>query len=198
VLVGLGLVMTTVPPRAGSSDIGPPATIIALSPAAGTASRSTPPGAAVSTPPTVAAPVALSLPSVADLPVVPVGVRASGALQLPDRPTVLGWYAPGATPGEQAGTAVIAGHVDSAVFGAGPLERLSDLRLGDVLLVTDAAGVGHRFSVVSRTSYRKSVLPPGVFRRDGPPRLAVITCGGTFDTTRRSYADNVVVLAVPA
>jgi hypothetical protein len=70
--------------------------------------------------------------------------------------------------------------------------------VGDELQVTDAAGASHRFSAVSRTSYPKSALPPEVFRRDGPPRLAVITCGGAFDTARGHYADNVVVLAVPA
>jgi hypothetical protein len=39
---------------------------------------------------------------------VPVGVLASGAVELPERPTVLGWYAAGAVPGDSAGTAVIA------------------------------------------------------------------------------------------
>jgi hypothetical protein len=198
VLAGAGLAMTAVAPRADSADIGPPAAITA-SPVAGAAATAHPPGAAGSvTPPVVAAPVALSLPDATDLPVVPVGVLPSGALQLPDRPTVLGWFAAGAAPGAQAGTAVIAGHLDLAVFGPGPLVRLSNLRVGDVLQLTDAAGVSHRFSVVSRRSYPKPALPPEVFRRDGPPRLAVVTCGGAFDAARRSYADNVVVLAVPA
>lgn len=123
---------------------------------------------------------------------------ASGALQLPERPTVLGGFAAGAAPGAQAGTAVVAGHLDSASVGPGPLVALFDLRAGDVLQLTDAAGGHHRYSVVSRTSYPKSALPPEVFSRDGPPRLAVVTCGGAFDAARGHYADNVVVLAVPA
>lgn len=197
VLVGSGLAMTAVPPRAGGSDLGPPSAI-AAPPLAGTAAPSTPRGAAAVAPTVVAAPVALSLPNAADLPILPVSVLVSGALQLPARPTVLGWYAAGAIPGGEAGTAVIAGHVDSAVFGAGPLTRLIDLRVDDELQVTDEMGANHRFSVVSRTSYPKSVLPSEIFRRDGPPRLAVVTCGGTFDSTRRNYTNNVVVLAVPA
>jgi hypothetical protein len=197
VLIGSGLAMTTVAPRAEGSDIGPP-TAIAAPPVAGAAAQSRSPEAAWPVePPTVAAPVALSLPAAADLPVVPVGVLDSGALQLPERPTVLGWFAAGAAPGAQSGTAVVAGHLDSAVFGPGPLVRLSDLRVGDVLRVADATGASRRFSVVSRTSYPKSALPQEVFRRDGPPRLALVTCGGAFDATRGHYSDNVVVLAVP-
>jgi hypothetical protein len=126
-----------------------------------------------------------------------VGVLALGALQLPDRPTVLGWFAAGATPGAQAGTAVIAGHLDSAVFGAGALERLSDLRVGDELQVTDAGreppllrGVPH-------------VVPePRPAARGLPPRRASAAGGHhvrrCFRHGTRHYADNVVVLAVPA
>jgi Sortase domain len=149
-------------------------------------------------PPVVAAPVAMSLPNVPGIPVVPVGVLASGALQLPEKPTVLGWYAAGAAPGEDAGAAVLAGHLDSASLGPGPLVQLFDLEIGDLLQVADAAGGIHRYSVVSRTSYPKAALPPEIFRRDGPPQLTVVTCGGAFDTTRRHYADNIVVVAVPA
>jgi sortase (surface protein transpeptidase) len=144
--------------------------------------------------------VALTLPPATTpdpVPLVPVGVLASGALQLPERPTVLGWYAGGAVPGDPAGTAVVAGHVDSARYGAGPLEGLLSLRAGDVVAVTDAAGGLHRYAVASRTSIAKPALPPELFRTDGPPQLALVTCGGAFDERSGSYADNVVVVAVP-
>jgi sortase (surface protein transpeptidase) len=125
-------------------------------------------------------------------------VLPSGALQLPERPTVLGWYAAGATPGDPAGSAVIAGHVDSAVYGAGPLQRLLRMHLGDVVQVTDATGATHAYAVASRTSYRKTTgLPRELFRTDGPPQLALITCGGAFDGRSGNYADNVVVVATP-
>jgi hypothetical protein len=64
--------------------------------------------------------------------------------------------------------------------------------------VTDAAGETHPYAVASRTSYRKTTgLPAELFRTDGPPRLALITCGGTFDERTGNYADNVVVVATP-
>jgi hypothetical protein len=142
----------------------------------------------------------VTLPGAADpVPLVPVGVLASGALQLPDRPTVLGWFAGGSAPGDAAGTAVIAGHVDSAEYGAGPLEALLSLAAGDVIEVTDVAGGAHRYAVASRESHPKDDggVPAEVFRRDGPAQLALITCGGAFDERTGEYADNVVVLAVP-
>lgn len=40
-------------------------------------------------------------------------------------------------------------------------------------------------------------LPPQLFTRDGPPRLALITCTGDFDPELGHYADNLVVLAAP-
>ena len=131
------------------------------------------------------------------MPLAPVGALASGALHLPERPPVLGWYASGAVPGDAAGSAVLAGHVDSARYGSGPLEQLYAVDLGDVVEVADAAGERHRFAVTSRTSYRKAALPADVFRTDGPPQLVLITCGGAFDERTGNYADNVVVVASP-
>jgi hypothetical protein len=202
VLVGSGLALALATPRADAPDFGPPAAVAAPPPAvrdAGTPSVPPPPSIPAVVPATAPAPVTVSLPVTPDpVRLVPVGVLDSGALQLPERPSVLGWYAAGAVPGDDAGSAVVAGHVDSAEFGAGPLETLLDLRAGDPVQVTDAAGGIHRYVVASRTSYPKSALPPDVFRLDGAPQLALITCGGAFDERTGQYADNVVVLAAPA
>ncbi len=213
VLVGSGLVLTGTGSRADAPDFGPS---VAAAPAAGTGpdtpapSASPAPGPPVPPPavlPTAprpapvvpAAPVSVTLPADADaVPLVPVGVLPGGGLELPERPTVLGWYAGGAVPGDAAGTAVVAGHIDSAVYGAGPLEGLFALEPGDPVTVTDEAGQAHAYVVSARTAYPKSALPPELFRTDGPPQLALVTCGGDFDERTGSYADNVVVLAVPA
>jgi hypothetical protein len=203
VLVGSGLALAGAEPRADVQDIG--RSPLVATPAEVAADRSPGPTPSAAVPPTTAAgpqvapaPVAISLPATPEaVPLVPVGVLASGALQLPERPSVLGWFAAGAVPGDPAGTVVVAGHVDSAEFGAGPLETLLDLRVGDVVEVADAGGGVHRYSVESRTSHAKSGLPPEVFRADGPPRLALVTCGGAFDERTGEYADNVVVVAAP-
>lgn len=192
VLLGSGLALLLAPPRADAPDIEP----AVGSPAGAAASTSAPP--APRGPADPPAPVAVALPATAQpVPVVPVGVLESGALELPERPSVLGWYAAGATPGDPAGTAVVAGHVDSARYGAGPLRTLAGLALGDVVTVTDASGGQHRYAVTSRTQLAKPALPRELFRTDGPPQLALVTCGGAFDRSTGSYGDNVVVLAAP-
>ncbi|NMH99890.1 sortase domain-bontaining protein [Pseudonocardia acidicola] len=144
-----------------------------------------------------ATPQRLRLPSLGvDAPVVPVGVAAGGALVVPDDPGVLGWWQAGARPGSGHGTVVVDGHVDSAVAGPGALYHLRAVRLGDrVQLGTDRGTQG--YVVRALRSFPKSAPPPDLFAIDGPPRLALITCGGSFDRHTRQYADNVVAYAVP-
>lgn len=206
-LVGSGVALAQAAPRADVQDLGT-APSAAPSPAAvapvprthePVPPRPVFPVEPVPAPPLpAAAPVGVSMPGAGEpVPLVPVGALASGALQLPERPSVLGWYAAGAVPGNGAGSAVLAGHVDSAEYGSGPLEQLYAVDLGEVVEVVDGVGGRHRFAVTSRTSYRKAALPAEVFRTDGPPQLVLITCGGAFDEETGNYADNVVVVAHP-
>jgi hypothetical protein len=127
--------------------------------------------------------------------VLPVGVRR-GSLELPPDPRVVGWWSAGGWPNAGSGTTLIAGHVDSATAGPGALFRLADVGLGtDVRLQTLDGTV--RYRVVARRVYRKAELPAELFRAVGPPRLALVTCGGPYDRRTRHYRDNVVVYAVP-
>ena len=210
-LVGSGLALTQRAPRADAPDLGRPVAAAAATAATATTATTTTAVAGTSSAAPVApvepspqapsAPASLLLPGdPRSVPLVAIGALRSGALALPDRPSVLGWFAAGALPGDPQGTAVVAGHVDSATYGAGPLRRLLGLGLGDRIQVTDEAAVVHLYSVTSRTTYRKADLPRAVFRTDGPPQLALITCGGAFDRSTGNYEDNVVVLAaaVPA
>jgi hypothetical protein len=43
----------------------------------------------------------------------------------------------------------------------------------------------------------KTRLPPSLFDTAGPPRLALVTCGGPFDSATGHYLDNIIVWAVP-
>ena len=51
--------------------------------------------------------------------------------------------------------------------------------------------------MIGRQQVPKAELPAELFSRAGPPRLALITCGGAFNDTTRHYADNVVIVAEP-
>lgn len=147
--------------------------------------------------PPVAPPVRVHLPTLGvDAPVVPVDVRTDGALSVPDDPSVVGWWRAGSRPGEPTGSVVLDGHVDSRAAGAGAFSDLVDLRPGDPVLVeTGPARVP--YVVAGVRSHPKAELPAAAFDTSGPPRLVMITCGGSFDTRTRRYTDNVVVYAVP-
>jgi hypothetical protein len=142
-------------------------------------------------------PTQVRIPSIAvDSPLESLAVDAAGALQGPVDFGKAGWYAAGVGPGE-IGPAVIAGHVDSAA-GPAVFYRLRDLKAGDVIEVAR----GDRwipFRVVASERYPKNQFPTErVYRPTPVPELRLITCGGTFDRTRRSYEDNIVVYAVAA
>ena len=146
----------------------------------------------------VVPPVRLVAPALGvDAAVDQVGVDDDGQMAIPEDVDRIGWYRFGPAPGE-AGSAVVAGHVDDAEQGLGILARLGTADVGDEVQVTDAAGTTTRWRVVSRELITKQALPlDQLFRRDGPPRLTLITCGGPFLPEYRSYRDNVVVVAEP-
>jgi Sortase domain len=130
-----------------------------------------------------------------DAPVRPVGVAASGEMEIPPVAEV-GWYRFGTRPGEP-GAAVLAAHV--AYDGVdGVFRRLGDLAAGDDVSVTLSDGSRQRYVVTDVAHYPKRRLPADVWARDGDPRLVLITCGGEFDDDADSYEDNVVAFARPS
>ena len=143
-------------------------------------------------------PERLSIPALGlSAPVRPTGVDARGAMELPDRPTEVGWYAYGAAPGERRGVAVLAGHVDSERYGRGPLAALARLERGDRVEVTGPSGrLGYEVIAVQRVS-KRALDPDELFDRDGDPLLRVVTCAGVYDPDRGGYQDNLVVTARP-
>jgi len=157
----------------------------------------TPPPAA-GLPPTAPVRVAVAARDI-DVPVDPVGVAADGQMEIPPLAERGGWYRFGADPGDPAGTTVVAAHVDSAASGGtGPFVRLVDVRPGDAVAVTLADGSTRAYVVDAVTRFPKAAARwPDVFTRDGPPRLALVTCGGAFDRQTRHYTDNILVTATP-
>jgi hypothetical protein len=128
-------------------------------------------------------------------PIDLVGVEQSGTMTLPEDVDRVGWYRFGPAPG-QDGSAVLAGHVDDVEQGLGALAPIRTAEAGDELTVTDADGTRTRWRVVAREVIRKKALPlEELFRRSGPPRLTLLTCGGPFLPESGGYRDNVVVVA---
>lgn len=145
-------------------------------------------------------PVRLTVPALGlDLPVDPVGVQADGQMEVLPLAERGGWYRFGSTPGGGFGTAVIAAHVDSvASAGLGPFARLKDVAVGDVVVVTSQDGSTSQFAVRSVVRVAKTeVVWTDLFTREGPNRLVLVTCGGSFQREVGRYLDNVIVTADP-
>jgi Sortase domain len=141
-------------------------------------------------------PTWISIPSIGvKASVVPVGLQADGAMQVPD-PDKVGWYKLGPRPGEP-GPAVLVGHVyyrpSPAVF-----YRLRQLRPGDEILVGQRGGATSRFLVGRLERHPKSALPTNrIWTGATRPLLRLITCGGSFDRRTGHYRDNLIVYASP-
>ena len=143
------------------------------------------------------APARLSIDDIGvdDAPVEGVGVLPDGRFEVPDA-RVVGWYRFGPTPLE-GGTSVLAAHLNYDGVN-GVFRRLADVAVGAEVIVTLTDGQAVAYRVTEVRLIDKNLLPPDeIWNRDGPRRLALITCGGRYDAVRRGYDDNVVVFADP-
>ena len=129
------------------------------------------------------------------MPIVATTVDDRGQMELPARPSEIGWYGYGPKPGSAEGSAVLAGHVDSRRFGVGPLVALQRMRPGDVVVVQATSGpLTFEVDRVQRIEKRNLDLER-LFDREGRPVLRIVTCGGRYLPQRGGYQDNVVVTA---
>jgi Sortase domain len=140
-------------------------------------------------------PVRIQIPAIGvSAAVTRLGLNRDGSMQVPADFGVTGWFTGGPAPG-QTGPAVIAGHIDSRT-GPAVFYRLRELRAGDRVDVARADGTTVHFAVNSVVQYPKQAFPTeAVFGPAPEPLLRLITCGGSFDRSRGSYRDNVVVTA---
>ena len=143
-------------------------------------------------------PTALAIPALrVQATVVPVD-SSGEILGVPADPAQVGWWTGSAPPGAASGTVVIDGHIDSATTGPGAFYQLADLHIDDLLIITTTTGDRRNYAVTGRRTYLKANgLPPDLFATTGPPRLVLITCGGSFDRSTGSYSHNIVVFATP-
>lgn len=123
----------------------------------------------------------------------------NGVLQVPHDVSRVGWWRRSAPPGSATGTTVIVGHIDSATSAPGALFHLVGVDPGDTVTITTTTGATLHYRVQARRVYLKSRgLPAEMFTQEGPPRLVIISCGGSFDPTEQGYPDNIAIYATPA
>ena len=147
-----------------------------------------------------ATPTEVQIPSLGvDAQVDPITIDlALGQLGVPSDIHRTGWWRDGAAPGDAHGTVLIAGHVDSAAAGAGAFFPLPKAAPGALITVTTRSGATVRYRVTRVQRVLKANLPDTVFDSSGPARLALVTCGGPFDSQTGHYLDNIIVWATPA
>jgi sortase (surface protein transpeptidase) len=175
-----------------------PAPAPSTAPAAATAEPGRPVVLRAPAPREAAEPMRVRVPAIGvDSPLDRLGTDATGALETPADHARAGWFDGGPAPGD-VGPAVLAGHVDS-YEGPAVFWGLRELTAGDEVLVDRADGTTARFTVARVERHPKDAFPTDeVYGPTPDAELRLITCGGEFDRSRRSYRDNVVVFAALA
>lgn len=145
--------------------------------------------------PQVEAPAELIVPSISvNARIQFVGVTTEGRMASPTNFTDVGWYIFGPRPGA-AGTAVIAGHLDTDTDEKAVFADLSMLKTGDSVYVKDRTGQKIHFRVTGKELYDDATAPlQKIFSQKGfASRLNLITCGGAWDQKNQNYTKRLVV-----
>ncbi len=130
-----------------------------------------------------------------DAPMIDLHKNADNTLEVPQDIRVSGWYTGRSVPGE-LGPSVVVGHVDSAAQGAGVFYRLRELEVGDLVTIERSDGSTAECRVTDSELVLKDEFPTEkVYGSVEGSKLRLITCGGTFDGSARSYLGNVIVYA---
>ncbi|XVV03032.1 class F sortase [Actinosynnema sp. CA-248983] len=191
--LGAGVVLAVALALTGcSTTTEPPPPLATTTPATTTAVSTNPaaPGKRVE-------PTEVVIPKIgARSTLIPLGLNPDETIEVPpvEQPMQAGWYTHARAPGEP-GPAIILGHVDGN-SQPGIFHRLKELAPGDTVDVARADGTTARFAVVRVDQVPKERFPTDAVYGDTPdPVLRLITCGGVFDRSARSYQDNVIVYA---
>lgn len=141
------------------------------------------------------APTHVSIPDLrVSVPLIGLGRRSDGTMEVPGDAVSVGWYTKAPTPGS-LGPAVLAGHVDFHKK-AGSFARLGTLRAGADVVIDRADGSVATFTVTKVERYPKNRFPTeAVYGAIDHAGLRLITCGGEFDRSAGHYRDNVVAYA---
>ncbi|MFI6106331.1 class F sortase [Streptomyces sp. NPDC051310] len=143
------------------------------------------------------APTRLLIPSIdVDAPFTELSIGSSGRLNAPppDDTNLVGWFAGGASPGER-GTAIVAGHLDTTTSPA-VFAGLSSLSEGDTVSVVRKDGTTAEFVVDDVENFPQDDFPDDRVYADTPDaQLRLITCGGSYDRSKKRYTENTVVFA---
>ncbi|MSR78740.1 MAG: class F sortase [Candidatus Taylorbacteria bacterium] len=123
-----------------------------------------------------------------------VGVDTVGRMGLPSNFTDVSWYKYGPRPGD-SGSAVIAGHLDTAVDTNAVFADLSILKEGDLISIIDKTGQEILFKIIGKEVYDEDKAPlEKIFNQSGSARrLNLVTCDGTWNPKTKNYSQRLVI-----
>ncbi len=139
-------------------------------------------------------PITLRIPKLGiETKIQQTGVNAKGNMGVPTNYSDVAWYKHGTIPG-QNGSAVIDGHVDNGLGLAGVFKELHKLTQGDDVYVITKTGRELHFVVEEGAAYPYNSVPlEKLFTRADDMRLNLITCGGSWLKTEKTYDQRFVV-----
>lgn len=142
----------------------------------------------------VGVPIRLRIPRInVDAIFESVGVTPDGAMAVPKGPNDVAWFEFGPRPGE-VGSSVVAGHYGWKNGIPAVFDDLHRLQSGDKLSVVDDKDTNMTFVVREVRTYKENADAGDVFgSSDGRAHLNLITCGGVWNKTKKSYADRIIV-----
>lgn len=123
-----------------------------------------------------------------------VGLSAKGSLGIPSNFRDVAWYKLGPVPGEP-GSAIIDGHLNNGLGLPGVFLHLDNLQVGDKIQVKNKEGQLLTFQVMAKKIYPYDQPVEEIFSPSNIPRLNLITCGGQWIKTKRTYDQRVVVFS---
>jgi len=119
--------------------------------------------------------------------------QGNGQMGIPTNFTDVAWYKDGPLPG-MPGSAVIDGHLDGKDTPRAVFYDLGKLEEGDLVEVIDTSGKRLEFRVVKIASYDYNADSTEIFFSDSSrSRLNLITCGGDWITSEKTYQERIVV-----
>ncbi len=144
----------------------------------------------------IGVPETIQIPKIqVDAPIVPVGVDFQGKMSMPDDWDKTAWYsAQGAAKPGEIGNAVIAGHLDTIYGTKGHFYLLSQVQVGDEVIVHDNLGGEYHFTVINAQTYKYNEVPlEAVFGASKEKHLNLITCTGWYSRAEHNYSHRLVV-----
>jgi hypothetical protein len=130
-----------------------------------------------------------------------VSHTVNGVFLPPTDPGVVGIWDGSAPLSGSTGEVTLSGHVHWSNWQSPYVfARLATMRVGELVYTTDGSGrrTIWRVTLVELRPKRLGVDPRAFQGGGGTRRLAMISCGGPYDSSTHTYADNVYVYATRA